>query len=233
LLLASPSTIFLDEPTSGLDSTAATALVQTLRDLADSGKTVIAVIHQPNQHVFAKFDDVLLVSEGKQMYFGPRQDVRAYMESYGCQALPEMGTAEHILDCISRMPIGDETEQEADDRIELLAAKARESEINLGKLPKDTAKGVQRFASNIGHGPKANLLVQFRLLFKRSIREVIRGKVALILKLVQQISTALIYGGIYGLGTNQASIQDRYGLLSLIAIGSMNMAVAGRFHTDA
>jgi ABC-type multidrug transport system ATPase subunit len=45
-MISSPSVIVLDEPTSGLDSTAATSLVQTLRDLADSGKTVIAVIHQ-------------------------------------------------------------------------------------------------------------------------------------------------------------------------------------------
>ena len=54
----------------GLDSTAATNLVETLRSLADSGKTIIAVIHQPSQHVFAAFDDLMLVSEGKQMYFG-------------------------------------------------------------------------------------------------------------------------------------------------------------------
>lgn len=160
------------------------------------------------------------------MYFGPRQDVRAYMESYGCHAPPETGTAEHILDCISRMPIGDETEQDADDRMNRLAARARDSDIDLGKVPNGADVGVHRFTSgNIG-GPKASLLTQFRLLFRRSIREVVRGRVAIILKLVQQISTALIYGGIYSLGTNQASIQDRFGLLSLIAIGAMNMAVS-------
>jgi ABC-type multidrug transport system ATPase subunit len=59
-MISAPSVIFLDEPTSGLDSTAAFMLVQTLRDLADAGKTVIAVIHQPSQHVFAKFDDLIL-----------------------------------------------------------------------------------------------------------------------------------------------------------------------------
>lgn len=66
-MISAPSLIFLDEPTSGLDSTAATALMQTLRDLADAGKTIVAVIHQPSQHVFAKFDDVLLVAEGKSL----------------------------------------------------------------------------------------------------------------------------------------------------------------------
>jgi ABC-type multidrug transport system ATPase subunit len=67
-LISSPSIIFLDEPTSGLDSFQAQQVVETLRNLADSGKTVIAVIHQPSQQCFAMFDDLLLMSEGKQMY---------------------------------------------------------------------------------------------------------------------------------------------------------------------
>ena len=216
----------LDEPSSGLDATAASALFKTLRKLADSGKTVIAVIHQPNQHVFAAFDDVLLVSEGKQMYFGPRKDVRGYMESHGCRAPQEMGTAEHILDCISRLPMEDETDAEAHERLEHLAARAREAPIDLG-IAKDTSSmAVKSFKLGSGRGPRANPLRQFRLLFKRSIREVFRGKLTIVLKLVQQVSTAVIYGGIYSLGTNQASIQDRVGLLSLIAIGSANMAMA-------
>jgi hypothetical protein len=225
LKTGSPSVICLDEPTSGLDSTAANTLVQTLRNLADTGKTVIAVIHQPNQHVFSKFDDVLLVSEGKQMYFGPRQDVRSYMESSGCEALPEMGTAEHILDCISRQPIGDETDKLVAERMDRLSMKAREDKISLGGLISNNGS-VQRFSAHTVNGPRANIFVQFRLLLNRALREVFRGKVAIILGFVRQISTALIYGGIYSLGTNQASIQDRFGLLSLIAIGAMNMAVA-------
>jgi len=216
----------LDEPSSGLDATAASALFKTLRKLADSGKTVIAVIHQPNQHVFATFDDVLLVSEGKQMYFGPRKEVRDYMETHGCRAPQEMGTAEHILDCISRLPMEDETDEDAHERLEHLAARAREAPIDLGIAKDISSMAVKSFRLGSGRGPRANPLRQFRLLFKRSIREVFRGKLTIVLKLVQQVSTAVIYGGIYSLGTNQASIQDRVGLLSLIAIGSANMAMA-------
>lgn len=199
----------------------------TLRNLADSGKTVIAVIHQPSQHVFAKFDDILLVSEGKQMYFGPRTDVRDYMELNGCRALTEMGTAEHILDCISRSPIEDETEEEANKRMENLVIQAQLSFVDLG-LPIHDQKltSGRPFGSSRGSGPKANLLRQFFLLFNRSLREVFRGKVTIVLKLVQQLSTACIYGGIYSLGTNQSSIQDRIGLLSLITIGSANLSMA-------
>jgi ABC-type multidrug transport system ATPase subunit len=224
-MIAQPNMIFLDEPTSGLDSTAATNLVTTLRNLADQGKTVVAVIHQPSQHVFAKFDDLILVSEGKLMYSGERTGVRSYLEKHGCPAPPEMGSAEHVLDCISLLPIEDETEEEAHGRVHRLAAEAAKKHIDLGPISGEGDHGVTRFVSKSGHGPRANLLVQFRLLFTRAIREVARGKAALILKIVQQVTTAFIYGGIYSLGTNQASIQDRIGLLSLIAIGTTNIAI--------
>jgi hypothetical protein len=204
-----------------------------LRKLADAGKTIIAVIHQPSQHVFGKFDDLLLVTEGKQAYFGPVSNVRAYMEEYGCQAESlDMGTAEHVLDCITRMPIEKETVEQANERVDRLTARALEQTIDLDiKEPSSETKHVRQFHSGAGRGPQANLLKQFRLLLRRSLREVLRGKSVLILKAVQQISTALIYGSIYSLGSDQASIQDRFGLLSLIAIGASNVRTVLRVHT--
>ena len=229
MLLAKSLTILFQCTDSGLDATAATKLVQTLRQLADSGKTVVAVIHQPSQHVFASFDDLMLVSEGKLMYFGERRMVRSYMEQRGHTAAEEMGTAEHVLDCISRDPIEDETEDEAAARFDRLAEAAASKKVDLGPIhakDENTEKALERFHSGQSGGPRANIFRQFGLLFKRSFRETTRGKVVLFVKLVQQVTTAVIYGGIYNLGTNQASIQDRFGLLSLIAIGSANMAVA-------
>jgi len=208
-----------------LDSTAATKLVQTLRDLADAGKTVVAVIHQPNQHVFSKFDDVLLVSEGKQLYFGERKDVKGYMEQHGCPAPPDMGAAEHILDCITRLPIEDETDEEVDERMDRLARASEETEIDLGVNPDEVdSKHIRHFSSRIRGGPSAGILKQFSLLLKRSFRELKRGKTALIIKTVQQVTLGIVYGGIYSLGRDQASVQDRFGLLSLIAIGAANVS---------
>ena len=57
-----------DEPTTGLDSTAATSIIDTLRNLATNyNKTIVAVIHQPTQTVFSSFDQLLLISNGKQL----------------------------------------------------------------------------------------------------------------------------------------------------------------------
>jgi len=40
-LISNPSLIFLDEPTTGLDSYTATSLMKILRNLANSGRTVV------------------------------------------------------------------------------------------------------------------------------------------------------------------------------------------------
>ena len=260
-MISSPSVIFLDEPTSGLDSYQATQVIETLRGLADQGKTIVSVIHQPSQHTFQLFDDLLLLSEGRLMYFGEVSKVRQYMTDlgYGCES--EIGTAEHVLDCVSRV-IGsdDEAERTSIERIERIAFEAAKHARQLvsfngedSTANKKSSKKMKHIIDKTAAHPGTNIFRQFRLLLERSVQELLRGKAAIFVKIVQQVSLGLIYGGIYSLGDDQvscfiiscstsaliafiidtvfrpyqASIMDRFGLLSLIIIGATNMAMAG------
>ncbi|MCL9796497.1 ATP-binding cassette domain-containing protein [Frankia sp. AgKG'84/4] len=76
-LLTRPSLLFLDEPTSGLDPGMDKSVMQTLRTLADDGRTVVVVTHSPAQ---LDLCDRLLVlaSGGKLAYFGPPGEALAY-----------------------------------------------------------------------------------------------------------------------------------------------------------
>mmetsp|Transcript_28601 Transcript_28601/g.42821 ORF Transcript_28601/g.42821 Transcript_28601/m.42821 type:complete len:712 (+) Transcript_28601:100-2235(+) len=233
-MISSPPVIFLDEPTSGLDSYQATQVIETLRKLAnEDGKTIIAVIHQPSQHVFSMFDDLLLLSEGKLMYFGEVNNVRGYLKDrdFGCEE--EMGTAEHVLETISPVTGSSEAEKESMERLEKLSdyATAHVKDIVI-RDPKHAQKksGNEEHTKHLvmAHSTRgAGIIRQFKLLIKRAFNEQLRGKAAIIIKTVQQVSLGVIYGGIYHLGNNQASIMDRFGLISLIAIGAANMAMAG------
>lgn len=69
-ILTRPSLLFLDEPTTGLDSASAFFVIQTLKNIACDGRTVISSIHQPSSEVFAMFDDLFLLSGGETVYFG-------------------------------------------------------------------------------------------------------------------------------------------------------------------
>ncbi|KAK7291612.1 hypothetical protein RIF29_06903 [Crotalaria pallida] len=69
-ILTRPRLLFLDEPTSsGLDSASAFFVVQTLRNVARDGRTIISSIHQPSSsEVFALFDDLFLLSSGETIF---------------------------------------------------------------------------------------------------------------------------------------------------------------------
>jgi len=86
-------------------------------------------------------------------------------------------------------------------------------------------------AAATGARPRAPMHVQFRLLLLRSWRQVSRAKSVLMVKAVQQVMVALIYGGIYSLDLSPKSAQDRIGLLSLVIIGGTNMGLAGTIRT--
>ncbi|MBC7817212.1 MAG: FHA domain-containing protein, partial [Planctomycetaceae bacterium] len=62
-LLTDPSVLFLDEPTSGLSSEDTLIVMEVLRQLADSGKTILLTIHQPSLEAFSKLDNVVVVAK--------------------------------------------------------------------------------------------------------------------------------------------------------------------------
>lgn len=186
----------------GLDSYQATQLTESLRKLADSGKTIIAVIHQPSQHVFSMFDDLLLISEGHMMYHGEVDKARSYFQRLGYECEKETGTAEYILDTISRTNGGEEEQERSTKRINHIATEAKSHLENITfEGEKSVAKQLKLVSGK--RNPAAGIFRQFKLLLTRSLKEVSRGKTAIIIKLVQQVTLGLIYGGIYEVGNNQ------------------------------
>ncbi|KMZ56624.1 ABC transporter G family member [Zostera marina] len=97
-LLVNPSLLFLDEPTSGLDSTTAQRIVSMLRDMARNGRTVLMTIHQPSTGIFYMFDKVMLLADGKQIYFGKGSDAMTYFKSIGYAPTMAMNPSDFMLD---------------------------------------------------------------------------------------------------------------------------------------
>lgn len=57
-LVANPSIIFLDEPTTGLDAKAAAIVMRAVKNVANTGRTVVCTIHQPSIEIFESFNEV-------------------------------------------------------------------------------------------------------------------------------------------------------------------------------
>ncbi|GAB9477904.1 hypothetical protein Gpo141_00015092, partial [Globisporangium polare] len=83
-LAAQPSVLFLDEPTSGLDARSAKLVMDGVRKVANTGRTVVCTIHQPSSEVFFLFDSLLLLKRGGEtVFFGDLgQDCRNLVEYF-------------------------------------------------------------------------------------------------------------------------------------------------------
>ncbi|KAG3190259.1 Pleiotropic drug resistance protein 1 [Phytophthora cactorum] len=112
-LAAQPSVLFLDEPTSGLDANSAKIIMDGVRKVANTGRTVVCTIHQPSSDIFFLFDSLLVLKRGGGMVFfgnlvAPCPDPREcghlidYFESIpGVPRLPEgQNPANWMLECI-------------------------------------------------------------------------------------------------------------------------------------
>ncbi|CAK9326613.1 unnamed protein product [Citrullus colocynthis] len=71
-LVANPSIVFMDEPTSGLDARSAAIVMRTVRNIVNTGRTIVCTIHQPSIDIFESFDELLLMKRGGELiYAGP------------------------------------------------------------------------------------------------------------------------------------------------------------------
>ncbi|VFQ63108.1 unnamed protein product [Cuscuta campestris] len=68
-LVANPSVVFMDEPTSGLDARAAAIVMRTVRNIVNTGRTIVCTIHQPSIDIFESFDELLLMKRGGELIY--------------------------------------------------------------------------------------------------------------------------------------------------------------------
>lgn len=75
---------FWDNPTRGLDSKTAAEFGCMLRHEADTnGKTIFATMYQAGNTVYDQFDKILVLAEGRVIYYGSRSMAQQYFEDLG------------------------------------------------------------------------------------------------------------------------------------------------------
>jgi ABC-type multidrug transport system ATPase subunit/uncharacterized tellurite resistance protein B-like protein len=79
-LIREPQILFVDEPTSGLSSQDSENVMDLLKVLANKGKLVFVVIHQPSSEIFKLFDKVFIMDTGGYpVYYGnPLEAIRYF-----------------------------------------------------------------------------------------------------------------------------------------------------------
>lgn len=86
-----------DNATRGLDASSALDLGRVLRAAADErDATVIATLYQASNALFSLFDKVLVLVDGRQTYYGPTAEARAYFEDMGFVCPPGANVADFL-----------------------------------------------------------------------------------------------------------------------------------------
>lgn len=80
-IVADPRFILLDEPTSGLDSALSMEVMSTVRKFCTKDRTVLTTIHQPSRAIFALFDKVLILVQGRLIFYGSTNNALTHFTS--------------------------------------------------------------------------------------------------------------------------------------------------------
>lgn len=76
--------------------------METLQDLAERRNTaILCTIHQPSSQLFAMFDQVLLLSEGRVAFFGDPEDAVDFFSSLGYKCPSNYNPADYLIGVLS------------------------------------------------------------------------------------------------------------------------------------
>ncbi len=86
-----------DNSTRGLDASTALEYVQSLRSLTNMAHISTSVaLYQAGESLYDLFDKVVLIDEGKCLYYGSTEDAAAYFEGLGFARPPRWTTADFL-----------------------------------------------------------------------------------------------------------------------------------------
>jgi ABC-type multidrug transport system ATPase subunit/ABC-type multidrug transport system permease subunit len=240
-LLSGASLIFLDEPTSGLDAFQAMNIMESLWTLSTNGRTIITTIHQPRSSIFKMFDLLLLLSEGKTMYYGSAKSAVEFFTRSCFECPVNFNPADFFLDVVSMDYRSKEAEDSSRKRIRLVSSYfdsirheydstiKRELRVSIDSCDDDCRNLKVVVFPN---GP----FTEFALLFRRAWKQQSRDILPIAITFIQTVVVGFILAAIYSdMGSSATPVQDELGILFFVCIfsafGAMFQAL-NTFPTD-
>ncbi|KAL2266038.1 hypothetical protein VTJ83DRAFT_5390 [Remersonia thermophila] len=237
MLISNACILSWDNSTRGLDASTALDFVKSLRVQTDLYKTSTFVsLYQASENIYKLFDKVLVIDEGRQVYFGPASEARAYFEGLGFLPRPRQTTPDYVTGCtdgFEREYQEGRSAENAPHSPETLEAAFRESRF-ARELDEEMARykaqladeedkyedfrvavreqkrggASKRSAYSVGFHQQVWALMRRQFLLKR------QDVLALVLSQLRNVIIAIVLGTLYlNLGHTSASAFSKGGLL--------------------
>ena len=233
-MITNPSIIFLDEPTSGLDTYSAYSLMNNLKYLTNTGRTVISTIHQPSSDILRLFDDIIILNKGKIIYLGEVNNLVNYFSSIGYKCPEYTNPSDYIfmniLNPIS-FNLDNNNLKSVEEKDKYILESFTKSGMEKTILDKCNLINNNKIKlSEKSHKYKPSLCLQLKFLLKRHLKNLIRNKSILRTKIGQSIGLGLIIGltflNIPG-SDAKAQVQDRNGSLFISSFSQVLLPIIG------
>lgn len=109
VIAASGSICLWDNSTRGLDASTALLFVRSIRKLTDMfGLSTIVTLYQAGNGIYNLFDKVLVLENGEQIYYGPRESARPFFEELGFVCADGANVADFLTGMLFIAVAGDE-----------------------------------------------------------------------------------------------------------------------------
>ncbi len=241
--LASGASVFSwDNSTRGLDASTALDYVKSMRILTDLLEaTMFVSLYQASEGIWEQFDKVLVIDEGRCVYFGPRTEARQYFINLGFADRPRQTSADYITGCTDKyerifqdgrdennVPSTPEKLEEA-YRNSKFYTQALEDKKAFDAVATADAQATTDFkqavvdAKHRGVRSKSQYTVSFgaqvHALWLRQMQMTLGDKFDIFMSYVTAIVVALLAGGIfYNLPTTSAGVFTRGGCLFMLLL---------------
>lgn len=236
-----------DNSTRGLDSATALEFVRSLRTLADvAGVTQAVALYQASQQIYDTFDKVLVLYQGRQVFFGSIELARSYFEQMGWHCPPRQTTPDFLTSITN--PSERRPRPECADRIPRTAIEFERYWLNSSQyqgcladlsLAENDGKNNSRLeamraahnAAQAHHTRETSpyllsVWMQIRLCMKRSCQLLWNDRGSTATLAAGRVVLALIIGSIYfDPPDSTASLQSRGSVIFLATLMNALMAV--------
>lgn len=235
-----------DNSTRGLDSATAHQFIQALRTLTDVGGTCQSVsAYQASQAMYELFDKVIVLYEGRQIYFGSTRTAKSYFENMGWECPARQTTGDFLTSVTNpqerlakegaHVPTTPEDFEKYWKASPDFAALQREIQEHEEQFPigggtvqefKEMHKAQQSKHIRSSSPYVVSVFMQIKLCIKRSYQRIWNDKASTLTHVIGQISMSLIIGSIfYGTANNTDAFFSKAAVIFFSVLLNALMAV--------
>lgn len=165
--------------------------------MAAGGKTVLCTIHQPSSEVFALFDRILLMGEGRVAFLGPAQEAANFFASMSMPCPMNYNPADFYIHTLAIAP---GRENECKERCKRICdtydhsehTKQVEKIIAANRFLKES-QNTRVSTKSLTSPYKAGWFAQFKAIFWRSVISIKREPTVLRVKAFQTIVILIVH----------------------------------------